>query len=34
VLLAATLQEEKAADEKLSGVAIGAVNVEAASETV
>lgn len=34
VLLAATLQEEKAADEKLSSVAIGAVNVEAASEKV
>ncbi|RKS02788.1 ferritin-like domain-containing protein [Flavobacterium sp. 102] len=34
VLLAATLQEEKAADEKLSTVAIGAVNVEAASEAI
>ena len=34
VLLAATLQEEKAADEKLSSVAIDTVNVEAASEAV
>ncbi|WP_284653049.1 YciE/YciF ferroxidase family protein [Flavobacterium terrisoli] len=33
-LLAATLQEEKAADEKLSSVAIGAVNVEAALESM
>lgn len=32
VLLAATLQEEKASDEKLSAVAISAVNIEAASE--
>ncbi len=31
-LLAATLQEEKAADEKLSAVAIKTVNIEAASE--
>lgn len=34
VLLAATLQEEKASDKKLSAVAISAVNVEAASEAV
>ncbi len=31
-LLAATLQEEKAADEKLSEVAVSAINIEAAGE--
>ena len=34
VLLAVTLQEEKAADEKLSSIAISAVNIEAASEAI